>query len=67
MRQPLAQAICSQYGLGRLTRLPVLSRGGFSHRVWQLTTSHGRFAVKVLNRNFEDPEYVRSIRKSHPG
>jgi len=32
--------------------------GGFSHRMWRLRTERGVFAVKELNRNFDDPGYM---------
>ena len=55
---PSALAICSAFDLGTPVREPVAVVGGLSHRMWRLETTRGRFAVKQINRDFDNPGYV---------
>ncbi len=43
------EKICSALHLGDLTAAPVPLTGGFLHRMYALTTTSGRYAVKILN------------------
>jgi len=52
-------AVCAAFGLGRPLGPPVPVAGGLSHRLWRLATTRGEFAVKELNRDFDDPNYLR--------
>lgn len=42
------QQLCRQCGLGKPLAAPEVVHGGFHHRMWGVTTSRGRFAVKQL-------------------
>jgi Ser/Thr protein kinase RdoA (MazF antagonist) len=53
-----AQAVCDAFGLGAPTGVLVRVPGGRSHRLWRLDSTHGRFAVKELNRKWNNPNYV---------
>ena len=46
--------ICSALSLGEQTADPQPLRGGYTHRMYAVTTTHGRYAVKLLN-----PEIMR--------
>ncbi len=48
------EQICAELSLGMLTVPPVRLSGGFTHRMFRLTTDRGDFAVKLLN-----PEIMR--------
>ena len=41
--------ICAQLSLGELTTLPLRLHGGYTHRMFRLTTTQGDYAVKLLN------------------
>lgn len=41
--------LCTHCGLGNPTELPRPLTGGFTHRMYALTTPTGRYAVKLLN------------------
>jgi len=41
--------LCSLYGLGDLLTLPRPVTGGLLHRLWEIETTSGHFAVKQLN------------------
>ena len=43
------EKICWQYSLGRLDDQPFPLKGGFLHKMYSLSTSEGRYAVKLLN------------------
>ncbi len=45
---PHLQQICELFGLGTPKGKLQRVAGGFHHCMWQLTTEHGRFAVKQL-------------------
>lgn len=45
------ERICHEQRLGKLLAQPILLPTGFMHSVWKVTTSHGQFAIKVLNRS----------------
>lgn len=55
---PSVDAVCAAFRLGAPAKPLVAVRGGDSHRVWRLVTTRGSFAVKELNRDFDDPDYV---------
>lgn len=38
--------------------------GGLTHRMWRIATTRGVFAVKELNRDFENPDYVGSCERA---
>jgi thiamine kinase-like enzyme len=50
--------VCALFELGAPTTTAVPVVGGFMHRMWRVETAHGVFAVKELNRNFDDPLYI---------
>ena len=41
--------ICAELSLGTLTAPPVCLSGGYTHRMFRLTTDRGDYAVKLLN------------------
>lgn len=41
--------ICRELRLGKLLEAPVRLSGGYTHRMFALTTDRGRYAVKLLN------------------
>lgn len=43
------EKVCRQYSLGRLDDQPFPLKGGFLHKMYSLSTSEGRYAVKLLN------------------
>lgn len=55
---PDPAAVCRAFDLGRPTEPLEPVMGGLSHRMWRLTASRGRFAVKQINRDWSNPEYV---------
>lgn len=55
---PDALAVCDAFGLGTPIGTMTAVAGGLSHRMWRLASSRGDFAVKELNRNFDDPGYM---------
>ena len=48
------ERICAELSLGTLTAPPLRLRGGYTHRMFRLTTDRGDYAVKLLN-----PEIMR--------
>jgi aminoglycoside phosphotransferase (APT) family kinase protein len=55
---PDPHAVASIFDLGRPTEPLARVPGGYSHRTWRLSTNRGRYAVKELNRDFDDAGYV---------
>ena len=53
-----ARAVSDAFALGDPVQPPAEVVGGLSHRMWRLTTSRGSFAVKELNRDFGNPNYL---------
>jgi Ser/Thr protein kinase RdoA (MazF antagonist) len=49
MDERLAAAICAQYALGAPSAPPLAVPGGRLHRVWQVATTGGVYAIKQLN------------------
>ena len=47
--QALFEHICAQLSLGEMTAAPVSLSGGYTHRMFSLTTTQGKYAVKLLN------------------
>ena len=47
------QKLCLALGLGAPTAPPIQVYGGLHHRMWQLDTSSGRFAIKQLAADVE--------------
>lgn len=47
--QAMFEHICRALGLGGMTAAPAQLSGGHSHRMFALTTTRGRYAVKLLN------------------
>ncbi len=47
--QALCQRICAALRLGDLAAAPIRLSGGYTHRMVALTTTTGRYAVKLLN------------------
>ena len=47
--QALFEHICAQLSLGELTAAPVPLSGGYTHRMFTLITTQGKYAVKLLN------------------
>lgn len=43
------EQICQELGLGSLTAPPVPLSGGYMHRMYDVRTTQGRYAVKLLN------------------
>ncbi|MEX2245311.1 MAG: phosphotransferase [Dehalococcoidia bacterium] len=50
------RAACAAFGLGEPADCQPVP-GGLSHRMWQLRTDRGIFAVKQLNRDFANDEW----------
>ncbi len=63
---PAAHATCEAFGLGAPVEPLVGVSGGGTHRLWRLTTTRGVFAVKALNRDFENPDYVGWYERAFP-
>lgn len=55
---PDARTVAAVFDLGRVSEPLLAVAGGWSHRLWRLSTDRGRFALKELNRDFDDPEYL---------
>ncbi|GHO45669.1 phosphotransferase enzyme family protein [Ktedonospora formicarum] len=49
MHSDLAQKLCNAYHLGDSLVPPRAVKGGLLHKMWQLETTQGRYAVKQLN------------------
>ncbi|MBP3618918.1 MAG: GNAT family N-acetyltransferase [Lachnospiraceae bacterium] len=49
MDQKLLEKLCSEYNLGELTQSPTRLTGGFTHKMYALFTTQGKYAVKLLN------------------
>lgn len=47
--QAMFENICRALGLGNMTAAPIQLSGGHSHRMFALTTTQGRYVVKLLN------------------
>ncbi|MBR3765095.1 MAG: phosphotransferase [Clostridia bacterium] len=47
--QALFQHICAQLSLGDMIAAPVSLSGGYTHRMFSVTTTQGKYAVKLLN------------------
>jgi thiamine kinase-like enzyme len=58
IKAPPAEAVSELFDLG-IPKGPVEPvPAGLSHRMWRLETTHGVFAVKQLNRDWANPDYV---------
>ena len=49
MDQILLEKLCKVYNLGELTQSPTRLTGGFTHKMYSLFTTKGKYAVKLLN------------------
>ena len=49
MEQKLLEKLCCEYNLGELTQSPIRLTGGFTHKMYSLFTTKGKYAVKLLN------------------
>lgn len=49
MVEKLLKKLCSEYNLGELTQSPTRLTGGFTHKMYSLFTTKGKYAVKLLN------------------
>ena len=49
MDQILLEKLCKVYNLGELTRSPTRLTGGYTHKMYSLFTTKGKYAVKLLN------------------
>ncbi len=49
MDQKLLEKLCQEYNLGTLTQSPTRLTGGFTHKMYSLFTTKGKYAVKLLN------------------
>lgn len=49
MKASQVERLCAIYTLGNAIDAPQEITGGFVHRIWRLSTTHGSFAVKQLN------------------
>lgn len=49
MDQILLEKICKEYNLGELLCKPSRLTGGFTHKMYSLFTTKGKYAVKLLN------------------
>lgn len=41
--------ICDKYNLGKMISEPVVLSGGFLHKMYDISTTNGKYAVKLLN------------------
>ena len=49
MDQILLEKLCKEYNLGELMQSPTRLTGGFTHKMYSLFTTKGKYAVKLLN------------------
>ncbi len=49
MVEKLLKKLCREYALGELTQSPTHLTGGFTHKMYSLFTTRGKYAVKLLN------------------
>lgn len=49
MDHKLLEKLCKEYNLGELTQSPTRLTGGFTHKMYSLFTTQGKYAVKLLN------------------
>ena len=49
MDQILLEKLCKEYNLGELQCNPARLTGGFTHKMYSLFTTKGKYAVKLLN------------------
>lgn len=49
MDQNFLEKLCKEYNLGELTQSPARLTGGFTHKMYSLFTTKGKYAVKLLN------------------
>lgn len=49
MEHKLLEKLCKEYNLGELTQSPIRLTGGFTHKMYSLFTTRGKYAVKLLN------------------
>lgn len=48
--------ICDKYNLGKMVSEPVILSGGFLHKMYGISTSKGKYAVKLLNPHIMERE-----------
>lgn len=58
------EAVCEAFDLGRPVAPLRAVQGGLSHRMWRLETVRGCFAVKELNRKWNNPTYVAGYERA---
>ncbi len=58
MTLPDTSAICAAFDLGAPIAAMTPVSGGLSNRMWRLRTDRGEFAVKELNRDFDNADYM---------
>ncbi len=58
MDDTAVRGVCELFGLGGPCGAATPVAGGLTHRMWAVETDRGIFAVKEINRNFDDPGYV---------
>lgn len=49
MEENLLEKLCKKYNLGELQCKPTRLTGGFTHKMYSLFTTKGKYAVKLLN------------------
>lgn len=74
MNAPFEQ-ICRELGLGSLSAPPVPLHGGYMHRMYEMRTTQGRYAVKLLNpevmqrataeENYRAAEALEALLEAH--
>ncbi|MBF6599424.1 MAG: phosphotransferase [Dehalococcoidia bacterium] len=58
------RAICRLFDLGEPAGAASPVEGGLTHRMWRIATTRAAFAVKELNRDFENADYVGSCERA---
>ncbi len=58
MDDATVRAICELFDLGAPRGASTPVSGGLTNHMWRLTTARGVFAVKQMNRDFDQPDYV---------
>lgn len=64
MDERALRAICRLFDLGEPAGAASPVAGGLTHRMWRIATTRGAFAVKEVNRDFENVEYVGSFERA---